>query len=350
MTARRTDRRSFLKQTAVTAAAAAWWQAGGSAKAATAAPNLKPVRHRSWRRSTVPSAAETTAPKLKPIRLGGPVFGLRGDPKKIDPEELAAAHRKLGYRAAYCPAVTLDDKDRIRAITAAFAKHDVTLAEVGRWCNLLAADTAERAANLQKVTEGLALAEAVGVRCCVDIAGSFNPQSWHGPHPDNLSPKFFDAIVENARKIVDAVKPKRARFCYEMMGWSLPDSPDAYLRLVKAVDRQGFGVHLDPCNILNSPTRFYHNTDVLNECFDKLGPWIVSCHAKDVTWDIEMNLHFREVPLGMGSLDYTTYLKRLAALPADVPLMIEHMKGAEEYDKCRQYLFDLAPKAGVQFE
>jgi sugar phosphate isomerase/epimerase len=321
MTNRQTDRRSFLKYAAGTAAAAGWWQAGPYAR------------------------AEQSARKPKTIRLGGPVFGV-----SRDPEEIAQAHRKLGYRAAYCPAVELSDKDRIRDISTAFAKHDVLLAEVGRWCNLLEADPAPRAANLKKVTDGLALAEAVGARCCVDIAGSYNRESWYGPHPDNLSPKFFDAIVENARTIIDAVKPTRARLCYEMMGWSLPDCADAYVRLVKAIDRDAFGVHLDPCNILNSPTHFYHNTDVLNECFDKLGPWIVSCHAKDLTWDVEMNIHFREVPLGTGSLDYTTYLKRLAALPADVPLMLEHMKGAEEYDKCRHHLFDLGTKIGVRFE
>ena len=62
-----------------------------------------------------------------------------------------------------------------------------------------------------------------------------------------------------------------------------------------------------------------------------------------------MNVHFREVALGTGTLDYTTYLKRLAALPGDVPLMIEHMSDAEEYDKSRQYLFELAGKIGVSF-
>ena len=62
-------------------------------------------------------------------------------------------------------------------------------------------------------------------------AGTFNPTGWFGPHPKNLSQEFFDAAVENARKIIDAVKPRRAKFCYEMMGWALPDSPDAYLKL-----------------------------------------------------------------------------------------------------------------------
>jgi len=106
---------------------------------------------------------------------------------------------------------------------------------------------------------------------------------------------------------------------------------------------------LDPCNLVNCPRRFYDNAALLNECFDKLGPWIVSCHAKDLTWDIEMNIHFREVTLGTGSIDYRTYLKRLAALPHDAPLMIEHMKGKEAYDQSRKFLFELGKKIGVSF-
>ena len=288
-------------------------------------------------------AAEPNA-ATRAVRLGGPVFNA-----PQDPEGLALAHKNLGYRAAFCPAVGLSDKDRLRDIAAAFAKHDVVIAEVGRWCNLMDADAAKRARNLKSVTEGLALAEAIGARCCVDIAGSYNPTSWFGPHPENLSPRFFDAAVENARRIIDTVNPKRAKFCYEMMGWTLPDTPDAYAKMIKAVDRAAFGVHLDPCNLINSPGKFYRNAELLNECFDKLGPWIVSCHAKDLTWDVEMNVHFREVCLGAGALDYTTYLRRLAALPGDVPLMIEHMKGAEEYDKSRRHVLELGGKIGVRF-
>ena len=97
---------------------------------------------------------------------------------------------------------------------------------------MLDPDPAKRAANLRYVTERLALAEAVGARCCVDIAGSFNPTVWYGPHPKNLSQEFFDATVENCRKVIDAVKPRATTFSIEMMGWSLPDGPDAYLKLI----------------------------------------------------------------------------------------------------------------------
>ena len=87
----------------------------------------------------------------------------------------------------------------------------------------------------------------------------------------------------------------------------------------------------------------------LNQHFDLLGKHIVSCHAKDVAWDVAMQIQFREVTLGVGKLDYSTYLKRLAALPGDVPLMIEHMKGPEEYAKSRDHLFRLGAKIGVSF-
>jgi sugar phosphate isomerase/epimerase len=278
------------------------------------------------------------------VRLGAPVIV-----KTADPDALALAHRQLGYRAAYCPDVRLTDVDRVRAIREAFTRHDVVIAEVGRWCNLMDADAEKRRTNLENVTEGLALAEAVGARCCVNIAGSFHPTSWFGPHPDNLSQRFLDAAVDNARTIIDAVKPRQARFCYEMMGWSIPDSVDSQLRLMKAVDREAFGVHLDPCNLINSPERFYRSTDLLNDCFDRLGQWIVSCHAKDLAWNVEMNVHFREVRPGQGSLDYRTYLTRLAALPQEAPLMIEHLDGADEYDRAREHIFEEGRRAALAF-
>ena len=299
-----------------------------------------------WAQSETRQLPRQGIPELmpRPLRLGGPAFS-----KSEDPEEMALAHRQLGYRAAYCPNVSLNDPGRIKAVADAFAKHDVVLAEVGRWCNLLDPDADKRRKNLETVTEGLALADALGARCCVDIAGSFNPTVWYGPHPENLSPKFFEAAVENARKIIDAVKPKRAKLAYEMMGWAIPDSPDSYVKLIQAVDREAFAVHLDVCNLVNSPEKFYHNTELINESFDKLGRWIVSCHAKDLTWDIEMNVHFREVRPGTGSIDYATYLRRLAQLPSPPPLMLEHLSKPEEYDQARQHILDTGKKAGLTF-
>ena len=293
----------------------------------------------------LPARAAAPSGAAHALRLGGPAFA-----KTDDPAELARWHRTAGYRAAYCPKVELSDSARVRAVETAFGAADVVISEVGRWCNLLDPDAEKRKKNIANVTEGLALADAVGAKCCVDIAGSFNPDVWYGPHPDNFTQRFFDAAVENARAIIDAVKPRRAKFCYEVMGWTMPESADRYLAMIKAVDRPGFGVHLDPCNLISSPEKFYRITDVLNECFDKLAPWIVSCHAKDLTWDVEMNVHFREVRPGLGKLDYGTYLRRLAAMPVPPPLMIEHLKGEEEYAAAAKHIRETGQALGLTFE
>lgn len=276
------------------------------------------------------------------MRLGGPVF-LKSD----DPGELAREHRRLGYSAAYCPAAKAADTDRIGAIRAAFAAENVVIAEVGAWKNMLDPDVAARKANLDYVTGRLSLAEAVGARCCVDIAGSYNPKYWYGMNPKNLSREFFDATVENCRRVIDAVKPARTRFTIEMMPWSLPDGPDSYLQLIKAVDRSSFAVHLDICNIINSPTRFYSNKAVIEECFQKLGQWIVSCHAKDLAWVPEYNVHFAEVVPGRGEIDYAAYLRELSKLAVDAPLMLEHLKNAGEYDEGRDYIRRIASREGI---
>lgn len=280
----------------------------------------------------------------RPIRLGGPIFL-----KSSDPREIAREHRRLGYSAAYCPEAKVEETALVREIEKAFAAENVVIAEVGAWVNMLDPDAAKRAKNLRYVVGRLALAEAVGARCCPDIAGSYNPTVWYGPHPKNLSQEFFDATVENCRRVIDEVKPKRTRFTIEMMGWSLPDEPEAYLQLIRAVDRSGFAVHMDVCNGINSPAKFYRSGEFISECFRKLGPWIASCHAKDLQWITELNVHFLEVVPGRGEVDYRSYLTELSKLPVDAPLMLEHLKTAEEYEEGKRYIMKVGSELGLAF-
>ncbi|MDR3719455.1 MAG: sugar phosphate isomerase/epimerase [Bryobacteraceae bacterium] len=289
--------------------------------------------------------AAAPAPRGKSkIRLGGPVFG-----KHDDPRELARAHRALGYSAAYCPDVKIDDKERIRAIQYAFKAENVVISEVGAWVNLLDPDAGKRKKNFEYVASRLALAEAVGATCCVDIAGSYNPTVWYGPHPKNLSKEFFDATVENCRKLIDQVKPTRTKFCIEMMSSSVPDCAESYVQLIKAVERKAFGVHIDVCNVISSPARFYDTGTFIRQTIAKLAPWILSCHAKDLIWQPEMNLHFIEVIPGRGSVDYRAYLEALAALPRETPLMLEHLSKAEEYAEGAAYIRKVGQETGVEF-
>ncbi len=275
------------------------------------------------------------------MRLGGQVF------ESYDtPDQWVSAVRRLGYRAAYCPVDAGASVQVIRAYAAAAAQADIVIAEVGAWSNPLSADAETRRAALATCQEQLALADAIGARCCVNIAGS-RGERWDGPHPANLTPETFELIVDTVRAIIDAVKPTRTFYTLETMPWMYPDSADSYLALLHAIDRPHFAVHLDVVNMIASPRLFYDNAALIRDCVAKLGPHIKSCHAKDITIADRLTLHLDEARPGTGNLDFHVMLRELAALDADMPLLLEHMQKPEDYALAAEYVRAVAREEGV---
>ena len=148
------------------------------------------------------------------------------------------------------------------------------------------------------------------------------------------------------QRIIDTVQPRHTKFVLETESRYLPDSADVYLEILKAVDRPAFAAHLDPVNITSSPRRFYRSGDFIRDCFAKLGPHLVSCHAKDTQMPRHAQVRFDETFAGNGSLDYQAYFTELARLDADVPLMIEHIN-ARQLRWATDYLYEQAARAGV---
>jgi sugar phosphate isomerase/epimerase len=276
------------------------------------------------------------------LRLGGPVFE-----KAQDPQAWVAAVKKLGYSAAYCPVGPNATDDVVHAYEEAAAQAGIIIAEVGAWSNPISPDEPTRKAALEKCRTSLALADRIGARCCVNIAGS-RGKLWDGPDAANFTKATFDLIVETTRSIIDAVKPTRTFFTLETMPWAYPDSPDSYLQLFKAIGRRQFAVHLDPVNLVCSPQRYYGNAQLIRECFEKLGPYIKSCHAKDILLQEKLTTHLDEIRPGLGGLDYATFLKELSKLPA-TPLMLEHLSKPEDYVQAAEYIRSVAKTVGLSF-
>ncbi len=277
------------------------------------------------------------------MRLGGPIFS-----EKMDPEHWVNAVKAAGYRAAYCPAAGngAASQEEIRAYAAAAARADIVIAEVGAWSNPLSPDDETRRKAVELCQRQLALADEIGARCCVNIAGSRGAQ-WDGPHKDNLTAETFEQIVATVREIIDAVRPKRTYYTLEPMPWAYPDSPDSYLELIRAIDRERFAVHLDPVNMINSPQRYFNNGVFLRECFAKLGRYIQSIHAKDILLSEKLTTHLDEMRPGLGNLDYHTFLREAAQLPADTPLMLEHLPEAQDYQLAAGYVRSVADELGL---
>ena len=265
------------------------------------------------------------------------------------PEEWARAVKALGYGAAYCPVGKEASDGEVRAYEEAARAADIVIAEVGAWGNNpISPDDTVRRAGIAGCQEQLALADRIGARCCVNVAGS-RGKDWAGPHPDNLSEETFDLVVESVRAIIDGVKPTRTCYALETMPWAFPDSPESYERLIRAVTRERFAVHFDPVNLISSPQRYFATGDLIREFVGRLGLHIRSCHAKDILLAEGLTIHLDEVRPGLGALDYASYLREVGRLEPDTPVMVEHLKSAEEYRSAAEHIRAVAREVGVSF-
>jgi sugar phosphate isomerase/epimerase len=277
------------------------------------------------------------------MRLGGPVWHEEGDA-----DGWVAALTDRQYGAAVFPLKHTASGEVVDRYVAAANPAGIVIGEVGAWSNPISLDDGQRREAIAYCQAQLALADRVGARCCVNIAGS-RSEKWDGPHPDNLTGETFDLIVETTREIIDAVKPTRTSFALEAMPWIFPDSPQSYLRLIEAIDREQFAVHLDPVNMINSPERSFRNGEFIRECFRLLGPYIRSCHAKDSLMSKSLTVHIDEVRPGLGTLDYGVFLREANRLDPDTPLILEHLPNAEEYDLAAAYVRSVADREGLAF-
>ena len=159
------------------------------------------------------------------MKLGGPVFGIETKEGKADPAAFAEAHVKAGYQAAYCPEFLHPGQKENNLFSKEMMKRGILWAEAGAWCNPLTADEKEARKNREYMIERLALAEELGAKTCVNIAGTFSSENWYGPHEGNYSEDFFALAVDTVRYVLDAVKPRRTTFLWKscpIIFWTAP--------------------------------------------------------------------------------------------------------------------------------
>ena len=274
------------------------------------------------------------------LRLGGPVPG-----NFADPADWVSAVKALRYSAAYCPVQPGASSNLIRSFREEAQKNNILISEVGAWSNPHDPDESKRKEAIKKNIDALVLADEIGAVCCVNISGA-RGEIWDGPYAGNYSTETFDLIVETVRYIIDQAQPVNAFYTLEPMPYMLPDSPDSYLELIKAIDRKQFGAHLDPVNMVSSPQKYFNNAAFLKECFRKLGPYIKSIHAKDIIILPKLTVHLEECRPGLGSLDYTVFLKEASNL-VGISVMLEHLEKQEDYKYAADYVREIAGKAGI---
>lgn len=254
------------------------------------------------------------------------------------PEEWAAKHKSLGLKSVNFPVDYLTGEKTYMAYKEAADKAGLVIAEVGIWRNTLASDPKERAQWIDYAIGQLAMADRIGSRCCVNVVGTPYGPRWDGGYRENFSEELWVQAVKMIQQIIDKAEPRNTKFSIESMPWMIPSSPDEYLRLIKDVDREQFGVHLDVVNMITSPERYFFNDNFLKECFTKLKGKICSCHLKDVRLKEEYTFQLEECACGEGTLDIELYAQLVDSEGPNIPMIIEHLNNDEEYYNSVAYI------------
>lgn len=274
-------------------------------------------------------------------------LGLSSALEHKTPGEWAGKMAELGCRTVNFPVDYTSSPEVIRDYVKAAREKRLQIGEVGAWCNPIALDENQRREGLKRCKEQLALADSIGACCCVNVSGSRGSR-WDGAYRDNLTEEAWKEMVKSIREILDDVRPAHTFYTIEPMPWMYPMGPREYLRLIEEVDREHFAVHMDVFNWITSPKRYFYHEEFMEECFDKLGPYIKSCHLKDVRLRQEFTLQFEETACGKGELNLVKYGKLIEARNPDMPVIIEHLGSDREYMETLAYVKELFGREGLE--
>lgn len=252
-------------------------------------------------------------------------------------EEWAARHKELGLSAVVFPCSYTDSTKKIDEYVNICKEFDLQIAEVGAWKNVLTSDPDAKSKNIEYCVGQLELAEYIGANCCVNISGT-SGEIWDGAYRENYFEKTYAEIIACVQNIIDRVNPKKTFYTLEPMPWLHPYSPEDYLKMIKDINRNGFAVHMDIFNMINTPEKYLFNKEFTDNAFSVLGKYIKSCHIKDIVMKTNLPTSIEETAVGKGGFDLKNYINQIDNISSDMPVIIEHLESEEGYIKAVKHI------------
>lgn len=215
----------------------------------------------------------------------------------------------------------------------------------GYWQNLVTPDEGQRREAVRTVQAALRLAGWLGSRGIDTGPGSMNPAGPWFPHPDNWTASARRQLVKSLKECAQAAEDAGVFLSLEGHQLVTLESPEVTRDVLAEVDSPWVRSDYDSANWITRET-VYDTTAALNHHFDVLGPYIVSCHAKDVWLENRLTLHLQDGCPGLGQVDFRTLFRRMESLSPDYPVIVEGAQ-TEELPQVSDLFHGLAAELGI---
>lgn len=221
-----------------------------------------------------------------------------------------------------------------RSIRLSFQQHQVEIAVLGCYINLIHPDLVERNKQLEYFKEHIRFANDFGCAIVGTETGNVHAEIQYTE--ENFHEGPFQEVVQSVRQLVEEAEKFNVIVGIEP-GVNHPVySPKTMKRLLDLIPSQNLQVILDPVNLLTAET-YKNQDDIIQEAFEILGDRIVIIHAKDFTiQDGEL----KTVPVGQGLLNYNKVLSFVKEKKPDIQILMESTK-EQEIEKSFTYLTDI---------
>ena len=223
------------------------------------------------------------------------------------------------------------DWDKARQITSTLAKHNLKIAGLFGYYNVVDPDTARRQRGEQRMQVLIENWKQFDCPVISTETGTLNAKSEWLESPENASEAGYQSCRAALEKLTKAAKKHGAILSIEPYWRNVIDSiarADQVLR-----DVPGLKLVMDPCNYYRKD-ELSRMDPMLEEMFRLLGKKIVLAHAKDVKAAAEGT----DLPAsGQGVLDYPLFLRLLAGLNREIFLIIEHLT-LDDVPRARDYV------------
>jgi sugar phosphate isomerase/epimerase len=265
------------------------------------------------------------------MRLG--VVGVvPGDFSKID-RHLVRKIAEMGFTGvgahlAGDPSAMTDEL--IQHTRDLLGEHHIELVQFwGFYPSIITPDESARQAAAATVQEIVRLGAKLGATMVGVRPTSLHPGNPWWPHPDNFLPATEDRLVRSLSEIAQVCAQHSIPIALECHVTTTLGSPQAVRRIIERTGSPWVKMSMDPINFVKDLTTAYNTTEMIDELFTALAPYVAAAHIKDVYVEDRHVVHISETIPGTGIFDFDTFFRRLEEVLPDGYGFIEHLPEAQ---------------------
>ena len=223
---------------------------------------------------------------------------------------------------------------------------DIMPGPIGGGGAALRPDSEETKQHRERIIRALRVGGKLGCTGVRVSIGSMHPTNVWMHHPENITQKAMDMLVENVRLLKPIAEDAQCALCPETTQWTVVNSINRMKEFVDRVDSPFVRIVFDPVNHMTYD-RVYNSGSWIKQAIAYLGDCIGEFHVKDVTvQDKHLVSHIDEAPMGTGLLDHAALMQASNQLEPWKTFSLEHIRGEDLLIKAHKYIQSVARSIG----